>query len=162
MRSGQPSVALWLTAVLVALLLQLLALPDLLAGARPFCVLLVLSCWAYLRPGTTMLVVSFVAGLALDISFGTVLGQHALANVLVIYLAQRLRSFFALLDTWQVMLLLAPLWTLYAFMLFWLDGLTDRSADPLLRWLPILSTTLLWPVVLALMAGLLRPRRDDR
>lgn len=148
-------------AVTVALLLQLVALPDALASARPFWVPLILSVWAYLRPSTALLVFAFFSGIVLDVAFGTVLGQHALANVLVIYLAQRLRAFFILIDTWQIMLLLAPLWTLYAFLLFWLDGLTGRSADPALRWFPILSTTLLWPLLLMLLAQLLKPRRDD-
>lgn len=161
MRGGRAGFLLLLISVTLALMLQLLALPEWMRSSRPYWVPLVLSYWALAQPGGALLVISVLAGLGLDVAFGTALGQHALANVVLVYLIARLRTLFVLLDTWQVMFALAPLWAMYVFILFWLDGLTGRSADPTLRWMPIIATTLIWPLVYSVLKGLQRTKRED-
>jgi len=161
LRGGRAGVLLLVVSATLALLLQLLALPDWMRSSRPYWVPMVLSYFALTQPGGALLVISVLAGLGLDVAFGTALGQHALANVVVVYLIARLRTLFVLLDTWQVMFALAPLWALYVFVLFWLDGLTSRSADPTLRWMPIIATTLIWPLVYNLLKGIQRTKRED-
>ncbi len=148
-------------SLLLALLLQLIALPDWLSPARPYWLPMVLSYWALSEARVSSLVGAFIAGLAADVVFGTVLGQHALALVVVAYLVSRLRGVFVLFEVWQAMLVLVPIWALYTFILFWIDGLTDRQASQELRWMPIIPTTLLWPFVYGLMVRWFKPRRDD-
>lgn len=161
MKNGRAGFLLLLVSVTVAVMLQLLVLPEWMRSSRPYWLPLVLSYWALTQPGGTLLLVSAIAGLGLDVAFGTALGQHALANVVLVYLIARLRTLFVLLDTWQVMFALAPLWALYVFILFWLDGLTNRSADPTLRWMPIIATTLIWPAIYGLLKGFQRTKRED-
>lgn len=161
MRAPRAGFVLLLLSIALAVLLQLIALPDWMRASRPYWVPLVLSFWALTQPSGLLLVIAALAGVALDVAFGTALGQHALANVIVVYLITRLRPIFVLLDTWQVMCGLIPLWTLYAFLLFWLDGLTAHSADSTLRWLPIIATTLAWPVVYWLLNRSRQIKRDD-
>ncbi len=148
-------------SLLLALLLQLIALPDWLAGLRPHWLPMVLSYWALCEARVPSLLGAFAAGLAADVVFGTVLGQHALALVVVTYLISRLRGVFVLFEVWQAMLVLLPVWGLYTFLLFWIDGLTDRQASQNLRWMPIIPTTLLWPMVYGLMVRWFKPRRED-
>ncbi len=161
MRFQHAGFLLLLLSVSLAVLLQLIALPEWMRGSRPYWVPLVLSFWALTQPGGLLLVIATLAGVALDVAFGTALGQHALANVIVVYLIARLRPIFILLDTWQVMCGLIPLWGLYAFLLFWLDGLTAHSADPTLRWLPMIATTLIWPIVFWLLNRSRQQKRED-
>lgn len=161
MRFQHAGFLLLLLSVSLAVLLQLIALPEWMRGSRPYWVPLVLSFWALTQPGGLLLVIATLAGVALDVAFGTALGQHALANVIVVYLIARLRPIFILLDTWQVMCGLIPLWALYAFLLFWLDGLTAHSADPTLRWLPMIATTLIWPIVFWLLNRSRQQKRED-
>ncbi|ULQ45493.1 rod shape-determining protein MreD [Flagellatimonas centrodinii] len=148
-------------SLVLALLLQLIALPDWLGVVRPYWLPMILSYWALCEPRVSSLVGGFIVGLAADVVFGTVLGQHALALVVVAYLVSRLRGVFVLFELWQATLVLVPIWALYTFLLFWIDGLTGHQASAQLRWMPIIPTTLLWPLVYGLMVRWLRPRRDD-
>ncbi|HEY1076791.1 MAG TPA: rod shape-determining protein MreD [Fontimonas sp.] len=148
-------------SLLLALLLQLIQLPELLAAARPLCVPLVLAYWALREPRISTLLPAFVCGLLLDVLFGTTLGQHGLALILVVYVVERLRSIFILFPLWQATFALIPAWALYSFVMFWIDGVTRHQADDWLRWLPVLSTTLFWPLLFSVMEAVRRPEEDD-
>jgi rod shape-determining protein MreD len=93
--------------------------------------------------------------------FGSVLGQHALGFVLVTYLVARLRAFFVLFPLWQATLALIPAWTAYAFLMFWIDGLTQHRGDDWLRWLPVVSTSLFWPLVYTIMELIRQPPEEE-
>ena len=148
-------------SLLLALLFQLIQLPELLAAARPMWVPLVLAYWALREPRISTLFPAFVAGLMLDVLFGTTLGQHSLGLVLVVYLVERLRSIFILFPLWQATFALIPAWALYSFLMFWVDGATQHRADGWLRWLPVLSTTLFWPLLFSVMETLRQPTDDE-
>lgn len=148
-------------SLVLALLLQLVDLPEWLAGARPLWVALVLSYWALREPRISALTAAFVTGLALDVLFGTALGQHALGLVLVVYLVERLRNVFVLFPLPQATLALIPVWLLYCFLMFWIDGATRHEANIWLRWLPVVSTTLFWPLVFSVMELLRRAPEDE-
>ena len=146
-------------SLLAATLLHLVQLPDFLAVARPMWMPLILSYWALTEPRVSTLLGGFLLGIVADVLFGTVFGQHALALVMVVYLVQRLRTIFVVFPLWQATLGLIPVWAIYVFMLFWVDGSTDHQANLWLRWLPIVSTTLFWPLIYTVMELLMR--RDD-
>ncbi|HSW15284.1 MAG TPA: rod shape-determining protein MreD [Solimonas sp.] len=148
-------------SLLIALMLQLIMLPEWLAAARPLWIPLMLSYWALREPRLSPLLPAFVAGICCDALFGSVLGQHALGFVLVTYLVARLRAFFVLFPLWQATLALIPAWIAYAFLMFWLDGLTKHRGDAWLRWLPVISTTLFWPLVYTLMELIRQPPEED-
>ncbi len=148
-------------SLLLALLLQLIRLPDMLAAARPLWVALMLAYWALREPRLSTLFPAFVVGLMLDVLFGTSLGQHSLGLVLVVYLVERLRGIFILFPLWQATFALIPAWALYSFLMFWVDGTTQHRADTWLRWLPVLSTTLFWPLLFSIMEALRQPPEEE-
>ncbi|HEY0975756.1 MAG TPA: rod shape-determining protein MreD [Solimonas sp.] len=150
----------FIVSMLLALLLQLVPLPDWLGAARPLWPALFLAYWALREPRISTLFSGFVTGLALDVLFGTVLGQHALGLVLVVYFVERLRGIFVLFPLWQATFALIPVWAAYCFLMFWIDGSTQHQANVWLRWLPVLSTTLFWPLVFSVME-LLRQAPED-
>ena len=43
---------------------------------------------------------------------------------------------------------------LYTFVLFWVDGMLGYTQGSLLRWMPVLITTLLWPWMMQLLSVL--------
>lgn len=153
--------AVYLGSLLLALLLQLVQLPDFLAAARPLWLPLTLSYWALTEPRVSTLLGGFLLGLAADILFGSVLGQHAAGLVMIAYAVQRLRSIFVLFPLWQATLALMPAWIGYALLMSWADSATAHSANAWLRWLPVLSTTLFWPLMYTLMERLMR-REDEQ
>ena len=146
-------------SLLLALLLQLVVLPDPLGAARPLWLPLIIAYWALMEPRVPILIVAFICGLVSDVLFSTVLGQHALGLILLAYIVSRMRPIFILFPLWQSTLALAPAWLLYTYLMFWIDASTHHQADIWLRWLPMISTTLFWPMVYVLME-LVRTRGD--
>jgi rod shape-determining protein MreD len=46
---------------------------------------------------------------------------------------------------WQQSVLLLPVFVLYEFVLFWIDGVAGAEVNQWWRWLPVLTTTVIWP-----------------
>lgn len=143
----------WLLAVslLLAAALSLMILPDWIGFARPALVLMVVCYWALMPTRQFGLIAAWCVGLLLDVLYGTALGQHALALLLCTFIVLRLGEFIRSYRVWQQALLLMPIFVFYEFLLFWLDGLSGRNAEPLWRWAPVASSTLLWPALSMLL-----------
>ena len=67
----------------MALALAVLPLPAVLEAFRPDFLVLVVLYWSIESPRAGGLTLAFIAGLALDVIHGVVLGQHALALTLM-------------------------------------------------------------------------------
>ena len=147
--------------LLISLMLQLLALPDLVAPARPLWVAMLFALWTYISPRSVSLLLAWMTGIAMDVAFNTVLGQHALGLVLVVYLVSRLRKWLIVIPFFQTAVALIPVWAAYALVMFWIDGTREQQADPWLRWLPVISTTLMWPFLFPLLNRLGKPSREE-
>jgi len=135
----------------VALLLTIVPLPQMLNFGRPDWLLLVVIYWALNAPMLAGLTYAWICGLILDALIGTLIGQHALAFVMVSAVAQhfqlRIRVFPLLYQAWAVLLMLS----LYHFLLFWIDGIVGTAVASWIRWLPALIGALLWPVMVAVL-----------
>jgi rod shape-determining protein MreD len=92
-----------------------------------------------------------MAGLALDVIHGVVLGQHALALTLMAAWATHLRLRLRVFSVLSQCLTIFALLTGYQFVLFWVDGATGNPVTTFGRWLAPVIGALLWP----LMAGIL-------
>ena len=92
-------------------------------------------------------------GLALDMLTGSLLGKHALALLPVVYLALRLHLRIRVALVWQVTVTVALMLVLYHFLLFWIDGVGQRAIPSALTWAPLLSSALLWPIVMVALGG---------
>lgn len=150
----------FLASLLIGLLLQLIPLPETLNAARPLWLPLLLAYWALREPRVSPLFPAFAFGIVLDVLFDSALGQHALGLVLVVYYVARLRGVFALFPLWQLTLVLFPAWLVYVFVMFWIDGASEHQADAWMRWLPLISTTLFWPLIFSVLE-LLRAQPED-
>jgi rod shape-determining protein MreD len=155
-----PHALFWLS-LLGALVLQLAQLPASIAAARPMWIPLTLAYWALTEPRVPTLLASLLFGLILDVVFDNLLGQNTLGLALLVFFVARLRTLFGLIPMWQAMIVLTPLWGLYAVLMFWIDGLSRHDVYNWLRWLPVLSTTLFWPLVHASLDALRRRQPSD-
>ena len=142
-----------LATVVLALALSIVPLGDRVAPFRPAWVPLVLIYWAIARPQHIGLLAAFAVGLALDILTGSLLGKHALALLPVVYLALRLHLRIRVALIWQVTVTVALMLVLYHFLLFWIDGVGQRAIPGAIAWAPLLSSALLWPVVMLALGG---------
>lgn len=139
-----------------AFMLAIMPLPDWAVEFRPDWVTLVLIYWAMAVPTRVGVTVAWFAGLLLDVSYGTLMGQHAVGMVLVIYVIhiqhQRLRvaSLLQQAIVIFVLLLVKQLLTL------WVDGMLGRDPHSWLYFMPTITSTLLWPWTYLILRDLRR------
>ena len=150
----------FLLSLLLALVLQVVGLPDALSPFRPLALPMVLAYWSIYVPELPVLVAAWLLGLCCDVLWDAPLGQYALGLTTVTYAARKLASMLQVYPLWQGTLILVPVWAGYILLMFWIDGLTHHQGDALRRWLPLLSTSLLWPMAAGLLS-LLRARRSS-
>jgi rod shape-determining protein MreD len=140
------------TTYVVALLLSIWPVPDWADPYRPAWIVLATVYWCLFLPHRVGLLVAFVAGILMDALTGSLLGEHALALLLVTWVTLKLHLQIRVYPWWQQTLAVFGLMLLYTFVLFWVDGMLGYTLGTLMRWMPVLITTLLWPWVMQLMS----------
>ena len=152
----------WLVAASslgLMLVLAVVPLPALIAPFRPDWVAVVLIYWSLAAPRRFSLLTAFWMGIALDTLSGALLGQHALALLVVVYLAEHFYLRVRVFPVSQMALTVLILLALYEFMLFWIDGVAGRTVPVIERWAPPLTGTVVWIAMVVLLG---RRRRETR
>ena len=126
-------------------------LPNSVAALRPDWVAVVLLYWSLMAPRQFSLMTAFWMGIALDTLTGALLGQNALALLVVVYLAEKFHLRLRVFPASQLALTVLILLGLYEFILFWIDGMAGRSVPLMERWLPPLTGTLVWVAMFMLL-----------
>jgi len=134
-------------SILAALLLSVVRLPDPVAAFRPDWVAVVLIYWSLIEPRRYGLLSAFWLGIVVDTLTGSLLGQHSLALLLIVYLSQRLYLQIRTFPASQVALLVIFLLMLYQFVLLIVDGFAGRQVPMVERWGPVVTGGLLWLLV---------------
>jgi len=142
-----------ITALTVAALAAtVVPLPEWLELLRPDFVALTVLWFCLLSPRLTGLFHAWGAGLAVDVFRGVLLGQHALALVVITFVASKLRlQIRAFPPLQQTAVILALLW-LHEFLLFWIDGVSGHEITDWRRWLAVPVGAACWPLITALYA----------
>ena len=112
-------------------------------------------CFALAAPGAGGLAFAFTAGLVLDAFQGAVLGEHAFAFVAIAYLVHRFHLRVRMFPLGHQTLTVMSRLFFYQFILFWIDGVTGHPVTDWVRWIPVLSGTVLWPVLVGLFSRLI-------
>jgi rod shape-determining protein MreD len=141
-------------SALVALALAVIPLPEALDAFRPDFLVLVVFYWSIESPRAGGLGLAFVSGLALDVIRGVVLGQHALALVLLAAWATHLRLRLRVFSVVSQSLTIFALLTGYQFVLFWVDGATGNPVTTFSRWLAPVVGALIWPLLAGVLSRL--------
>lgn len=130
---------IWLAG---ALALSVVPWPGILNAFNPNWVAVYLIYLSLTDPRRIGLVGGFLAGLALDVMTGALLGQNALALITVLFLSMRFHLRVRAFPVSQLVGWAAVLLGLYQFILFWIDGVIGRSVEPVERLAPVASGTL--------------------
>jgi rod shape-determining protein MreD len=139
---------------LVALALAVLPLPSILEAFRPDFLVLVVLYWSIESPRAGGLTLAFMAGLALDVTHGVVLGQHALALTLMAGWATHLRLRLRVFSMLSQCLTIFAFLTGYQFVLFWVDGATGNPVTTFGRWIAPVIGAMLWPLIVGTLSRL--------
>jgi len=144
---------LWpvLVTFLVAIALEITPLPEALQAIRPPLPTMVLIYWILMWPERFGLLAGFALGIVLDILHGQLLGQNALALSAVSYMAVRFHLQIRIFPLWQMTMTVLALLTLMASLLFVVEGIAGLGILGLGRWPQVVTGTLLWPPVMALL-----------
>lgn len=147
----EPRWAVFFT-VLLALIAQVVQLPDWLSLVRPSFVVLVILYWSIYAPHAGGIFAPWLAGLGLDVFTSDVLAQNALAVALVAYIAMTLHQRLRNQTLVQQSLFVFAMLTLSEFVVFAIEGWSGNSISSPWRWLQPMIGAMLWPFV-ALLVG---------
>jgi rod shape-determining protein MreD len=136
------------------LMLTIMPLPDALAAFRPDWLAMLVIYWAMQLPRTWSVGTAWIVGIVLDASQGTLLGQHALALCCVAFITVRFHLLMRVFPVPQLTASVFPILAIYQFLLFWINGVAGVDAPSIAYWGPVISGTLLWPVMMAFLSGL--------
>ena len=155
--SGKAMLLMWLTLI-VPLLLSVAPMPEHLEMGRPLWLALVLTFWAMNYPHQVGLLTAWSLGIAQDILYGSLFGQHALSLMLVVFLILTLQQRLKLFPLWQQSCALLIIYGLAQLVLLWLSTLSGMRPELSYYALPVLVSCLLWPWLFLLFSNVGRLR----
>ncbi|MGI9307899.1 MAG: rod shape-determining protein MreD [Gammaproteobacteria bacterium] len=147
--------------LLLAIILEVLPLPDTLELLRPPFPAIVVIYWTMMWPNRFGIGAAWLTGLVLDILHGSILGQNALALSIIAYITLRFHLQIRIFPLWQLTLSVFALLVAEEFLVLWINGVAGIDTGGYGRWTRIIVGTLLWPPLMALMDGV-RLRIESR
>jgi rod shape-determining protein MreD len=145
--------------VVLALMFTIVQLPESIEPARPELLLLLVIYWSLSAPRIAGLAFAWICGLAMDVLAGPILGQHAAAFLFVAFLTHKFQLRMRIFPIWHQTLTVFMLLALYEFLVFWIDGIIGPAITSWMRWLPVFTSALLWPLLVAVLDTWNRRRR---
>ncbi|GLS82356.1 rod shape-determining protein MreD [Paraferrimonas haliotis] len=133
----------WATLIM-ALLLQIMPLPSVVADFRADWVFIALAYWTMALPHRYSILTAWILGIMLDILLGATMGVRGLALALMIYVIalhyKRIRNF----PIWQQSIIIASLSIVYHLIIFWIQFAIHRVAFDPAELLPAVSNLVIW------------------
>lgn len=140
----------------VALVLTILPIPHWAAEFRPQWIALTLIYWAMALPAQVGVFWAWGAGLVLDVTTGTVLGQYALSLSVPVYLVLKLHRRIRVFPLPQQALSVWVLLLVERLLFLWILWATGQPMPALGYWIPTFVGILLWPLLFILLRDLSR------
>ena len=142
-----------IVTLIVGLMLSIMPLPDGMKAFRPDWIALLLIFWSMQLPRTWSVVTAWIVGVVLDVAYGTLLGQHALALSVIVFVTVRFHLLMRVFPLSQLTATVFALLALYQFLLFWVNGVAGVTAPPTSYWGPVITGTILWPFLYMFLSG---------
>ena len=145
-----------LLTLLLALIATIIPMPLSVDAFRPDWVLVVLVYWCLALPSRVNVITAWVIGFILDVLLGSVLGIHAAALAISVFIIaenfQKIRNF----SIWQQSIIVGVITALYHLLVFWMQRLlTDVVFLPSYLY-PVLTTIIILPWALILLRKIRR------
>lgn len=143
-------------SLVVALVLMILPLPDWVQIYRPNWVALVLVYWSMALPKRVGLWFAFFTGIVLDASQGTLLGQHTLALVIIIFINLNFYQRIRVLALAQQSIYVFALLLINQVVIAWVEGMMGRPTPLLAFFAAPFIGMLIWPWVFVVLRDIRR------
>lgn len=144
------NVAVFLS-MLTALTLSVIPIPLFAVPFWPQWALLVLVYWCIALPDRYNVGFACLCGLVMDLLYGSVIGQHMLACIVVAAPAIFLHRHFRLCPVWQQALIVGILLIPYFLLILWIHNFLYTVESDWRYWAPLLSSMLLWPWIFSVL-----------
>ena len=152
-------VTIWII-IIAGMVLALVPMPQLvpieLGFLRPDWVAMVLVYWIIALPHRVGILTAWLAGIAMDVLLGSLIGQHALSYVLIAYVALSLYQRLRMFSVWQQSTVLFVLLGINQLVGFWIESIAGLADWRFWYLLPALSGAFLWPWVFLMLRSLRR------
>ncbi|MCH9694316.1 MAG: rod shape-determining protein MreD [Gammaproteobacteria bacterium] len=139
--------------LILGLMLTIMPLPDAAGPFRPDWLALLIIFWTMQLPRTWSVGTAWVIGIILDVSQGTLLGQHALALAIIAFTTVRFHLLMRVFPQLQLTATVFAMLALYQFLLFWINGVASVDAPAVAYWGPVITGTLVWPILYIFLSG---------
>ena len=139
--------------IVVSLMLAIAPMPDWASPFRPDWVALTLIYWTMMLPRTYSVGTAWIVGIVMDVAQGTLLGQHAVALCFVVYVTVKFHLQFRVFPASQMSATVFALLAFYQFILFWINGVAGVTTDAITYWGPVITGTLIWPLLTLFFGG---------
>ncbi len=159
MSARTQSSGLLLLTLAFGLALTLMPLPDALEPMRPYWVAMILIYWNLEGGRLRYLGQAFVLGLLMDFFTGTLLGQHALGLVILVFLLERFRNQMRFFPPWQQAMAVFVLLLNERIVQLWIILLGGHGWPGWTWWLAPVVAMLFWPWLFLLLDFMRRRQR---
>jgi rod shape-determining protein MreD len=143
-------------SLIIAMALTILPLPETFANYRPEWVALVLLYWIMALPHRIGINIAWLMGISLDVLKGALLGQHALALVVLAFMMLNLSLRIRVYPFWQQSVMVGLILFFYHGLLLLIYDMTGTIEFSWQYWTPVLLGALLWPWVFIILRDLRR------
>lgn len=127
---------------------------------RPDFMLVVLIYWLFRAPHLCNMATAWVVGLIVDLSTGSLLGQHALAFTFTAFIALSFQRRLVLFSLAQITLFVLALLFFTRTVVLVLKLFAGNESQSLHYFWPVVSGILLWHLVRLIFGSLARPKTE--
>lgn len=145
-----------LLSFVVAMLMDVMPLPDSIMPFKPEWVALVLIYWVMALPSRVGIFSAWTLGLFVDVLDGTLFGIHALSLALVAFLIELIFHRLRLFPRWKQALNVAVIIGINLLVVKTLSALVQPVYVGLGYWIPLLTSALFWPWIFILLRDVRR------
>jgi len=131
-------------SLIIGLMLTIAPLPEAAIAWRPAWLAMLVLYWTIHRPDRLGLLGAWLVGIAMDTLSGALLGEHALALTVIAFISLKMHLRIRVFPKGQQALTVLLLVLVYEFLLYWIDGVAGHSTAGMGRWLPVISSAVLW------------------
>lgn len=140
-----------LLSFVIALMLTVMPLPDWAEEIRPQWVVMVLIYWAMALPQRVNVGTAWIMGLLLDVVNDAVLGQHALALAIIVFLTAHLHQRLRVFPQSQQAIVIFVFCVIYSLIVLWIKGITGTAPSVWLIIIPSFTTAIVWPLAFIIL-----------
>jgi rod shape-determining protein MreD len=137
---------------IIGLTLTIIPAPQAFINFKPNWVLLLLIFLSINLPKQFNLGYAFVFGLIIDVIKGALLGQHALAMTVIVFMTTKYHLQLRIFPKFQLMAIILIILFLYHFISFWINGVAGISTEIQDYWGPVITSSIVWPITYEIMS----------